>query len=206
MTKLYAGVAAAAVAALLAGSVLYVLNAGKDDPFAACRGGQVAGGNIGGPFTLVDETGATVTDAQVLAKPALVYFGYTFCPDICPFDAARNAQAVDILEERGFDVTPVFISIDPKRDTPEVMRDFTDNLHPRMIGLTGTPEQVQAASRAYKTYFKIQNPEDEFYLVDHSTFTYFMMPGVGFVDFFKRETTPDEMADRVACFLGAGAN
>jgi protein SCO1/2 len=205
MTKTYAGLAAGFIAALLGGTAWYILSARADDPFAACRGGQVAGGNIGGPFTLVDETGKTVTDAEVLAKPSLVYFGYTFCPDVCPLDNARNAEAIDILEERGLEVTPVFISIDPARDTPEVMADFTDNLHPRMIGLTGTPEQVQAASKAYKTYYKVQNPEEEFYLVDHSTFTYLMLPGRGFVDFFKREVTPDQMADSVACFLSADA-
>ena len=201
MSKLYAGVAVAAVLGLLGGSLAYVYLQGSADQFAECRGGQVGGGAIGGPFTLVDQTGATVTDKDVLTKPSLVYFGYTFCPDVCPLDNARNAEAVDILEERGFDVTPVFISIDPERDTPEVLADFTANLHPKMIGLTGTPEQVKAASQAYKTYYKKQESGDEFYLVDHSTFTYLMLPETGFADFFKREETPDQMADRVACFL-----
>lgn len=204
-TKFYASLAVVAVAALLGGSAWWVMSNRANDPFAECRGGQVAGGDIGGPFTLVDETGATVTDADVLTKPTLVYFGYTFCPDVCPLDNARNAEAVDILEERGYDVTPVFISIDPQRDTPEVLADFTDNLHPRMIGMTGTPEQVKAASLAYKTYFKVQDPEEEFYLIDHSTFTYLMLPGIGFADFFKREATPEEMADRVGCFVDAAA-
>lgn len=144
-----------------------------------------------------------MTDSQVFTKPSLVYFGYTFCPDVCPLDNARNAEAVDLLKERGIDVTPVFISIDPERDTPEVMRDFTDNLHPAMIGLTGSMEQVKAASQAYRTYFKKQDTGDDYYLVDHSTFTYLVLPGVGFVDFFRRETTPAEMADRVACFAKA---
>jgi protein SCO1 len=202
MIKVYAGVAAGAVAVFLGWTGYTILSAPKD-AFADCRGGQVGGGAIGGPFELVDENGVTVTDAEVIKAPALVYFGYTFCPDVCPMDAARNAEAVDILEENGIEVTPVFISVDPQRDTPEVLRDFTDNLHPRMIGLTGSPEQVQAASRAYKTYFKIQDPEEEFYLIDHSTFTYLVFPGIGFVDFFKRETTPDEMAERVACFATA---
>lgn len=203
MTKLYASVAAAAIVGLLIGSAYWVYASRAGDKFAECRGGQVGGGDIGGPFTLTDETGATVTDKEVLAKPSLVYFGYTFCPDVCPMDNARNADAIDLLEKMGLDVTPVFISVDPKRDTPEVLKDFTDNLHPRMIGLTGTPEQVKAASLAYKTYFKIQDPEAEFYLVDHSTFTYLMLPGTGFADFFKRETTAQEMADSVACFVNA---
>lgn len=201
MTKTYAALAAAAVAGLLGGSAIYVFIGQSDDAFAQCRGGQVGGGDIGGPFTLVDETGATVTDAQVLAAPSLVYFGYTFCPDVCPLDSARNAEAVDILEEQGFEVTPIFISVDPERDTPEVLADFTENLHPRMIGLTGSPEQVKVASQAYKTFYRKQEGDPEFYLMDHSTFTYLTLPGIGFVDFFRREDTPDQMADRVACFL-----
>ncbi|THD85677.1 SCO family protein [Aliigemmobacter aestuarii] len=205
MMKLYAGVAAGAIVALVGGTYLYSQLAAPDDVFAQCRGGQVGGGAIGGPFTLIDENEKTVTDRDVITGPSLVYFGYTFCPDVCPLDNARNAEAVDILEERGIEVTPVFISVDPKRDTPEVLRDFTDNLHPRMIGLTGTPEQIQEASKAYKTYFKIQDPEEEFYLIDHSTFTYLVFPEIGFVEFFRREETPDEMAQRVACFVEAAA-
>ncbi|HEX9857927.1 MAG TPA: SCO family protein [Paracoccaceae bacterium] len=204
MTKLYAGVAVAAVAGLLAGSAYWIYAARSGDAFAACRGGQVAGGTIGGPFTLVDETGQTVTDADVITRPSLIYFGYTFCPDVCPLDSARNAEAVDILEEQGLEVTPVFISVDPKRDTPEVLAEFTDNLHPRMIGLTGSEAQVKAASQAYKTYFKLNDAEDEFYLVDHSTFTYLVLPETGFADFFKRDVTADQMAERVACFANAG--
>jgi protein SCO1/2 len=175
-----------------------------DDTFAQCRQGQVAGGDIGGPFTLVNTQGQTVTDADALAKPALVYFGYTFCPDVCPFDVARNVEAVDLLEARGLDVTPVFISIDPERDSPQVLADYSANMHPKLVALTGSPEQVKAASLAYKTYFQKQPSDDEFYLMDHSTFTYLMLPGTGFVDFFRREITSEQMADSVACFVDAG--
>ena len=205
MTRLYASVAAATVAALLGASAWYVLMGRSDDVFAQCRQGQIAGGDIGGPFTLVNPAGETVTDAEVLAKPALVYFGYTFCPDVCPFDMARNVEAVDILEDRGFDVTPVFISIDPERDTPEAMGDYAENMHPKLIALTGSPEQVKTASQAYKTFYRKQESDDEFYLVDHSTFTYLMLPGTGFVDFFRRDLTSDQMAEGVACFLQASA-
>lgn len=205
MSRIYALSAGASVFALIAGSVLYVLMAGADDPYQECRLSKVAGGAaaIGGSFTLVDETGKTVTDKDVITKPSLVYFGYTFCPDVCPLDNARNAEAIDILEEQGYDVTPVFISIDPARDTPEMLTEFTENLHPKMIGLTGTPEQVKAASQAYKTYYKIQDPAEEFYLIDHSTFTYLMDPKKGFLEFFQRDMTPDQMADTVACFIDA---
>ena len=203
MTRLYAILGVAALASGLAGLSAYLLVYRAEDPFAQCRQGQIAGGNIGGPFTLVNPAGQTVTEAEVLQKPSLVYFGYTFCPDICPFDMARNAEAVDILEERGIDVTPVFISIDPERDTPAALGDYAANMHPKLIALTGTPEQVKAASLAYKTFYSRQPSEDEFYLVDHSTFTYLMLPGTGFVDFFRRDITSDQMADSVACFVQA---
>ncbi len=201
MNRFYASVAAFVVVSMIGGSLGYVyLNKGND-AFAECRNGQVGGGSIGGPFTLVNGNGETVTDKEVLSGPSLVYFGYTFCPDVCPLDNARNAEAVDILEENGFAVTPVLITIDPKRDTPEVMRDYVENLHPRMIGLTGSEEQVEAAKQAYKAYARKQDGDPEFYLMDHSTFTYLMLPKIGFVDFFRRDETADAMAERVACFL-----
>lgn len=206
MLKVYAGLAVAAVAALIGGSAWYVMQRQSGDPYASCRQSAIAGGPgaIGGPFTLVDQTGAMVSDRDVIAKPSLVYFGYTFCPDVCPLDNARNAEAVDILEEMGHEVTPVFISIDPERDTPEVMASYAEILHPRMIALTGSVEQVQAASRAYRTYYKAQDKTDDYYLVDHSTFTYLVDPQKGFLEFFKRELTPEELAGQVACFLEKG--
>lgn len=205
MSKLYAGLAAACVVGLMAGTGGYIIMNRSVDPYAQCRAGSVGGGDIGGPFTLVDQTGKTVTDKDVFTKPALVYFGYTFCPDICPLDAQRNAEAVDILESKGMEVTPVFISVDPARDTPEVLADFAGNLHPRMIGLTGTEEQVKAASQAYRTFYRKQDGDDpEFYLMDHSTFTYLVLPETGFAEFFRRDDTAEQMAERTACFLAAG--
>jgi protein SCO1/2 len=204
MTRLYAGVAAAAVAAFLGFSTWYVVANRADDKFAECRQGQIAGGDIGGPFTLVNTSGQTVTEKDVLQKPSLVYFGYTFCPDVCPLDMQRNVEAVDILEERGLDVTPVFISIDPERDTPEVLADYASNMHPKLVALTGSAEQVKAAAQAYKTVYNKRETGDEYYMMDHMTFTYLMLPGEGFVDFFRREITSDQMAESVACFVEAG--
>ncbi|WP_071673940.1 SCO family protein [Nioella nitratireducens] len=212
MNRVYAASALALTAALIAGIGGFILwgRANQDeDLFAQCRATQVAGGSgdIGGPFELVSEDGETVTDEDIITGPTLIYFGYTFCPDVCPLDNARNAVAVEILEDEGRMVTPVFISIDPERDTPEVLRAFTDNLHPRMIGLTGTPDQTAAASRAYRTYYNYQDPgEDGFYLVDHSTFTYLVFPDFGFVDFFRRDESPEEMADRISCFMDAAGS
>ena len=143
MTKLYASVALLGVAAFLGASAWYVLSNSPNDEFVECRQGQVAGGDIGGPFTLVDTKGQTVTDTDVLTKPSLVYFGYTFCPDVCPMDMARNVEAVDLLAEKGIEVTPVFISIDPARDTPDALADYATNMHPNLVALTGSDEQVR---------------------------------------------------------------
>ncbi|MEM7520821.1 MAG: SCO family protein [Pseudomonadota bacterium] len=202
MTKTFAIVAAALVAAVLAGTAWFVLQGGGDgDQFAQCRSSTTAG-EIGGPFELVNAAGETVTDAEVITEPSLIYFGYTFCPDVCPLDVDRNAMAVEILEERGKIVTPVFITIDPLRDTPDVVGEFAGYMHPRMVGLTGSPEQIKSASQAYRTYYRTHEPDsDGEYLVDHSTFSYLVMPEVGFVDFFRRELPPEELADKMACFV-----
>ncbi|MGD9862951.1 MAG: SCO family protein, partial [Pseudodonghicola sp.] len=101
----------------------------------------------------------------------------------------------------GYDVTPVFISVDTERDTPELLREFTDIMHPKMIGLTGSPEQIKAASQAYKTYYKQQPGDEEYYLIDHSTFSYLVLPDYGFVEFFRRDLSPEDMADKIGCFL-----
>lgn len=190
------------LAILIAGTWYLVRPSLASDQFAQCRSSQIAGdASIGGPFELVNGQGQTVTDKDVITEPALIYFGYTFCPDVCPLDTARNAEAVDFLEEDGRIVTPVFISIDPERDTPEVVGDFAFNLHERMIGLTGSPEQVKAASQAYKTYYKAHPAEDEYYLVDHTTFSYLVMPEQGFVEFFRRDASAEDVANQVACFV-----
>lgn len=192
-----------AVVGLLVGIWLETRPRETDDQFAQCRASTVAGGAgaIGGPFELVNAQGETVTDAEVITEASILYFGYTFCPDVCPLDVARNAEAVDVLQERGVSVTPVFISIDPERDTPEVVGEFSYYMHEKMIGLTGSPEQVAEASKAYRTYYRAQETDDEFYLVDHSTFSYLVLPQHGFVEFFRREVSPEQMADTVACFV-----
>lgn len=198
---------AAIVAALFLGALWWMMQKPMDTgPFAQCQATQVAGdGNeIGGPFELVNSKGETVTDADVITEPTLIYFGYTFCPDVCPLDTSRNAEAVDLLAERGISTTPVFITIDPERDTPEAVGDFAYNLHEKMIGLTGSEAQISAASKAYRTYFKAHDKSDEFYLVDHSTFTYLVLPEHGFVEFFRREVSAEAMADRVECFVENG--
>lgn len=203
MTRTLALIAVIVVAAVLGGT-WWLSRPDSEDKFAQCRGSVVGTGtsSIGGPFTLVDENGATVTDEDVFTKPTLLYFGYTFCPDVCPLDNARNAEALDMIQSDGYDAQLAFISIDPERDTPEQVKDFTSYIHDDMVGLTGSMEQVKAASTAYRTYFKKEEDADpEYYLVDHSTFTYLVLPEIGFVEFFKRDDSPQKIRETVECFI-----
>lgn len=197
------------VLGLTAQVLLVILGPQSDDQFAQCRVGSVSTGGapLGSePFTLVDKNGQEVTRDEIFQEPSLIYFGYTFCPDVCPFDTVRNADAIDLLQERGYDIRPVFISIDPERDTPDVVGDFAANVHEDMLGLTGTAEQTKAASQSFRTYFKKQAAEDDYYLVDHSTFTYLTLPDQGFVEFFRRELSGETLADQAQCFLDAAAS
>jgi protein SCO1/2 len=203
-SKKFSAFTAALLLILLIGTFLYTQIMAPANRFEACVSGGVAGGSIGGPFELVDQKGLTVTDLDVLDQPALVYFGYTFCPDVCPMDVGRNSVAVDILADIGLTVRPVFITIDPKRDTTEYLADFASNNHPNLVGLTGTLEQISKVARSYKVYYQKQpGDDDEYYLMDHSSFTYLMMPEFGFVDFLRSDLSPQTVADRVACVVNA---
>ncbi len=203
MIRLYSYLAIALTAALLGGLGYMVFMGQGQGDLAQCRGTSISGGAgaIGGPFELVDHTGRTVTDADFADRPVLIYFGYTFCPDVCPLDTARNAQAIDLLAERGYDVLPVFVSVDHLRDTQEALAEFVRFMHPEMIGLTGSEEQIREAARAYRVYFAIHESDDDFYLIDHSTFSYFLLPGYGFVDILRRDQSPEQVADTLACFM-----
>lgn len=186
---------------LISASVYIIFFNNNGNGFSKCRAGQVAG-NIGGSFSLINEDGIVVTDIDVIKGPSLIYFGYTFCPDICPLDTYRNAEAVTLLEEDGYDVTPIFITFDPVRDTPEVLKEFTDYMHPKMVGLTGSIDEIKKVAKKYRVYFKKQNTDDsENYLVDHTAFTYLVLPEIGFVDFFRRELTAEQLAEKVSCFI-----
>ena len=202
MPKFYASVAAIALAALLGWQGYRALQSQSADAFAECRSGAVAGGEIGGPFTLTDTKGNAVPDATLLAKPALIYFGYASCPDVCPLDNARNTEAVALLAAQGLDVTPVFITVDPTRDTQAVLADYAENFE-GLLALTGSQAQTDAAAKTYKVYFQMTEKRDPGYMVDHTTMTYLMLPKVGFVDFFQRDATAQDMADKTACFLKA---
>ncbi len=202
MTRVTALFAVATVMLGLALGWYMVQRSASDDTFAACRRGSIADGTaaIGGPFTLVNGAGERVSETDVITKPTLLYFGYTFCPDFCPTDLARNAAAADILREQGADVGLVFVTVDPERDTPEVASEYATYIHPSMIGLSGSAEDTASAANAYRVFWRKSGDEPETYLMDHSTFTYLAAPGHPFLEFYPSDASAEAIAENVACY------
>jgi protein SCO1/2 len=158
---------------------------------------------IGGPFSLIGEGGKTVTDRDFRGRDMLVFFGFTHCPDICPAELQVIAEALDRLDDKAGKVVPVFISLDPERDTPEIMAAFVKSFGPNFVGLTGSPEAIAAAAKAYRiAYTKVENkasPKD--YSVDHSALVYLMDPDGNYLAHFAYGTSAQEMAEKLARFL-----
>jgi protein SCO1 len=151
---------------------------------------------VGGPFTLQNGTGQQVTDRDFRGKYLLVYFGYTFCPDVCPTTLNEVADAMDKLGSKADRLQPIFISVDPKRDTPEVVKQYAAAFGPRLIGLTGTPEQIAAVAKEYRVYYAERRtgsgPND--YSMDHSSVLYLMGPDGKFVAPIRPDQNGTEMA------------
>ncbi|XP_022882370.1 protein SCO1 homolog 1, mitochondrial-like [Olea europaea var. sylvestris] len=165
---------------------------------AVRQGPSVGKAAIGGPFNLIDHNGKAVTDKNFVGKWNLIYFGFTHCPDICPDELQKLATAIDKIKEKsGMEVVPVFISVDPERDTVEQVREYVKEFHPKLIGLTGSSEEIKRAARAYRVYYMKTEEEGSDYLVDHSIVMYLMDPNMQFVKFFGKNVDTDSLADGV---------
>ena len=158
---------------------------------------------IGGPFSLTDGAGKPVTDTTFRGRFMLVYFGYTFCPDVCPTTLNDVAQALDKLGGRADRIAPLFITVDPARDTPEVVRQYAAAFSPRLEGLTGTAEQVATVAHEYRVYYAPHktgpNPGD--YTMDHSSILYVMSPAGAFLGIVPADEGPDKMAADLAKYI-----
>ena len=154
--------------------------------------------DVGGPFKLVDQTGKTVTDADYRGRYMLIYFGYSFCPDVCPTTLAVMAQALDKLGPEARRVTPVFITIDPERDSPQVLADYMKAFGPSFVGLTGSVEAIKDAEKKYRVY-AVKKPLDPAkpnagYGMDHSSVLYLMGPNGKLISFYDEAISPDNLA------------
>lgn len=167
----------------------------RDDDVTKAPSGLVTSVEIGGPFTLTDHLGQQVTEKDYLGGFTLVYFGYTFCPDVCPTELGDIALALDELGTDSVAVTPVMITIDPERDTAEKLAEYVPLFHDRLVGLTGTPEQIKQVADAYRIFYRrVDDPNYTYYLLDHSSFVYLLDPEGKVASLFRYGTEPEEMA------------
>jgi cytochrome oxidase Cu insertion factor (SCO1/SenC/PrrC family) len=161
-------------------------------------------GPIGGPFTLVDTDGKTRSDAEFRGKLLVLYFGYTACPDVCPTDLTAIAQAVDALGRDGDQVQPVFITLDPAHDTPKAIADYVAAFHPRLLGLTGTPDEIRKVATAYKAYFTVgTDPHDGRTTVDHTGVIYLVSRNGEYLGFMPPQTDATKIAEVLRKALAA---
>jgi len=154
---------------------------------------------IGGPFSLIDQTGKRVTEADFKGRPTLVYFGFTYCPDVCPTELSRISEVLAQLGDDGADLTPVFITIDPERDTRAVMAAYVANFDPRIVGLTGTLDEITAAAKAYRVYFaKVEDAGSQGgYTMDHSAYVFLMSREGVYLAHFSSSTPLEEMVQKI---------
>jgi len=181
--------------AVVLGAFAYSLWSGSD-------GARYVGVPIGGPFALTDQSGALRHDTDFRGELMLVYFGYSFCPDACPTALTTMSTATDMLGDKAKDVQPIFITIDPARDTVAQMKLYASNFTPRLVALTGTPDQVADAARAYRVYFaKAKGESDADYLMDHSGFVYLMGRDGRYLAHFGPDATAEAMAGTIRKYL-----
>ncbi len=190
------------LAGFLAGGVsalgLYMLQNTNPGPKQVSSGKAL----IGGPFKLTEHTGRRVTEEDFKGRFTLVYFGYTFCPDVCPAELQVISAALDELGKKGEKVTPVFITIDPERDTVEQMKEYVGNFHKSLVGLTGSPEEVRAAAKAYRIYYaRAKDDTSTEYLMDHASIVYLMSPKGEYLTHFAYGTGVEKMVKGIAKYL-----
>jgi len=155
---------------------------------------------LGGPFTLVDQNGRPVTSSTFRGSYMLIYFGFTFCPDICPEELRKMSAVVDCLAraERGKNLQPIFITLDPWRDSVAQMKMYCKEFHPRLVGLTGTPEQIRKVAKEYRVYSsKAPSDAENDYLVDHSIIMYLMDSQGKFLAYFGKDKTQEQITAKL---------
>lgn len=165
---------------------------------------------FGGPFTLVNHHGKTVTEANFSGNFMLIYFGYTFCPDTCPVGLSNMTLAMDLLPDKGASITPVFITVDPERDTAELLADYVDAFHPRLVGLTGTAQQIAAVAEAYRAFYTklavAEGADPNEYFMGHTNTAYLVSPDGKGLTTFSGASEPETIAVGLREFISVPAS
>lgn len=195
------------VALALGGGGIYYVRSERDrrKEFAEKRKSQSAGKPaIGGPFNLLDTEGKEFSSDQLKGNWSILYFGFTFCPDVCPDELNKLTETLEIIDSTDGmpKLQPVFISIDPNRDTPEKIKGYLEDFHPRLIGLTGTDEQIRALAKLYRIYYSKPIDDDGLdYLVDHTIIMYLLNPKGEFAWYYGQNLTAPEMAEGIIKYI-----
>ena len=164
--------------------------------------GFTANVRIGGPFTLTNHRGEKVTDSTYRGRFLFVYFGYGYCPDVCPTELANMAAALDMLGDKAIALQPLFVTVDPERDSVEFLAEYVGQFHPKFVGLTGTPAEIVAVAKSYRVFYRKANEDNSTeYLVDHSSFVYLIGPNGEFLTMFRSATDPAAMAKTIAAYI-----
>ncbi|MEM6780360.1 MAG: SCO family protein [Pseudomonadota bacterium] len=184
-------------------SLLVFANAQKGDrPLL-----PVSTDEFGGPYTLTNHLGETITEKDLKGQYQLLYFGFTYCPAICPTELSKMTEVLNILGEDGKKIQPVFITVDPERDTVEVMKSYIELFHERFIGYTGTVEQIEDIKKKYKVYAtKVDDPTMTEYTVDHSSYIYFLDPDGQLLSLYKMGDSVDDMTQNIRRWLDQEQN
>ena len=198
-SRLLAVIVAGFLIGALGGAALLALSQGGQGPAVQTSGKAL----IGGPFTLVDQTGKTVTDQDFRGRYMLVFFGFTHCPDVCPAELQVMSAALDALGPKADGVVPIFITLDPERDTQAAMGAYVKNFGPRFVGLTGSSEQIAAAAKAYRVaYSKFQQDKTSSdYSIDHSALVYLMGKDGEYITHFAYGTPASQMTETLRRYL-----
>lgn len=196
---------AALLAIALAAGIAWMRLNSRSASLADGTGGEITVANgiqIGGPYELTAGDGSRVTDKSFQGKFQLVYFGFTFCPDVCPTELTQISAALDRLGPAAQKIQPLFITVDPERDTPEAMAEYVKNFYPTLIGLTGTQQEIDSVVSAYRVFArKVQEPNSNQYVMDHSTFIYLMGPDGNFLTMYRYGTEPDALAQSLKSYV-----
>jgi protein SCO1/2 len=192
------------IAPLLASSLALAADESSSDRFTAAEmmdDLMYGRGTVGGPFTLTDQTGRKRSDSEFRGKLMIVYFGYTFCPDVCPADLMAITQALDELGPAARDIQPIFITVDPERDS-KVLGEYVRAFHRSLIGLTGSPEEIRTVANAYKAFYaRVATERSGEYAIDHTGVIYLMGRDGQYLGFMPPQTDPEKLTEILRKYL-----
>ena len=198
--KGFAKIVAVAAVVITIVALYFIMTVSIPTKPMAGQGNATSKADIGGEFTLTDQDGQPFGTTQLKGKLSMIYFGFTFCPDICPTSLQKLTSVMDTLDKYGIEVTPVFITIDPKRDTSASLKSYLKHFHGKFVGLTGSEETIKEVAGKFKVYYAIapgSDPKRNDYLLDHTSLVYLMDKNGDYMTHFHIDSNPNEIVEYI---------